>query len=330
MSAAACYNHCHFTMPRSFHILTGPTAAGKTGFLLDRSRDQTMLVVSADSRQVYRMLDIGTGKASDTETALLPHYGVDFLELGTKFSVYQYLIRTAGYLRELRDDPRMVWICGGTGLYIHALLSRLELGQPPREALRRRLSELMARDGAAHWAARLSPAVSDPHNPIRVMRAVEERCSEASAAAEIYRAVELAADMDEDSQLVSRQEFTDALSELELWQCDGIAVLDPGREALLPGIERRVRWMFDNGLVEELQRIRAAGYGKVAEVASGIAYREAGMLLDGELSREEAITTAVIRTRQYAKRQRTYFRGRGWPFMDLGQLAIWFDGLTAS
>jgi tRNA dimethylallyltransferase len=314
-------------MLRSFHVLTGPTAAGKSGFLLERGAVQPLLVISADSRQIYRMLDIGTGKPSKDEATILEHYGLDFLELGTKFSVYQYLIKLAAYLAELRDDPRMIWICGGTGLYIHALLNRLELGLPPRAALRQRLSALMAQDGVQHWAQQLVPDMREPHNPVRVIRAVEDRCRDAASIGQVYAALGLDPAHDGGAVEEDAAAYAKALAELDQWQCAGLAVLDPGRTELQLRIERRVRAMFDAGLAEEVQALRAAGYGGVDELDNGIAYREAGQLLDGLLSREEAIERSIIRTRQYAKRQRTYFRGRGWPDMDEAALADWFDGL---
>lgn len=286
-----------------------------------------MLVISADSRQIYRMLDIGTGKPSKNEAAILEHYGVDILELGTKFSVYQYLIKLAGYLAELRDDPRMIWICGGTGLYIHALLNRLELGQPPRAALRRRLSAVMAEDGVQLWAQRLCPEMTEPHNPVRLIRAVEDRCRDAAAIAEIYTELGIDPSQDAATTVEDDSAYTLALAELENWQCGGLAVLDPGREELQRRIERRVRAMFDEDLPQEVQALRDAGHGAVDELANGIAYREAGQLLDGQCSREEAIERSIIRTRQYAKRQRTYFRGRGWPCMDEAALAEWYAQL---
>ncbi|MEZ5338207.1 MAG: tRNA (adenosine(37)-N6)-dimethylallyltransferase MiaA [bacterium] len=318
-------------MRRSYHVLTGPTAAGKTGFLLGRLPAGSAVVISADSRQVYRLMDIGTGKPEAAELTLLPHYGLDILDLGTKFSVYQFLIRLSEWLRDLRDDPRQVWICGGTGLYIHALLNRLELGAPPRAELRLRLSSLIADQSARFWAGQLGLSPADPDNPVRVIRSAEEACLDPLRATEIHERLGLDPQAaDNTAWQAEQQAFAEAQHELERWHCAGLAVLDPGREALQQRIRLRVRRMFELGLPEEVARIRAAGYGAVDELVNGIAYREAGLLLDGVLDYEAAVEQAVIRTRQYAKRQRTYFRGRGWAEYDDAGLEAWFSGLRLS
>jgi len=104
----------------------------------------------------------------------------------------------------------------------------------------------------------------------------------------------------------------EVLAELDRWQCAGVHVLDPGKEELAGRIERRVQAMFDDGLVQEVERLRQLGFGGADVVMQGIGYQEAGAVLDGQLTVEEAVDQAIVRTRQYAKRQRTYFRGQGW------------------
>ena len=317
-------------MQRQFHVLTGPTAAGKTGFLLGHLPAGSAVVVSADSRQVFRLMDIGTGKPTRDELDLLPHYGLDVLELGTKFSVYQFLICLAGWLAELADDPRQVWICGGTGLYIHALLERMTLGAPPRQQLRLALSAAISERSAHYWSEALQLSPADPHNPVRVVRAAEAACVDHLAMQRIYAQLGLDPVVDDAGNAVEQERFLAAMQVLDHWQCAGLAVLDPGHAELLSRISLRVRRMFEQGLPEEVQVIRDAGYGDVDEVANGIAYREAGQLLDGEIGYEDAVEQAIIRTRQYAKRQRTYFRGRGWQFKDDAKLLAWFNGLQRS
>lgn len=314
-------------MRHRYHVLTGPTASGKSAFLLGCAGSRRLAVISADSRQVYRMMDIGTGKPDAAELALLPHRLIDLVDPGEKYSAHRFVIDAATAMQDLASEGFEVWVCGGTGLYIHALLEHLELGQPPRESLRLRLSELIAVDGPQHWAAELGLQLQDSHNPIRVVRAAELACDTPAHTAGIYQRLGLdpAAEV---LDVNSREEFSAALAILADWQCAGIAVLDPGYDELLELIASRVRRMFEQGLPEEVQRIRDAGFGDADELANGIAYREAGMLLDGELEYEEAVQGAIIRTRQYAKRQRTYFRGRGWQFMDPDGLAGWFNSLA--
>jgi tRNA A37 N6-isopentenylltransferase MiaA len=97
------------------------------------------------------------------------------------------------------------------------------------------------------------------------------------------------------------------------WACGGLYVLDPGKDELAARIARRVRGMFAGGLLQEAAELRRAGQGEAEVVCEGIGYREALAVLDGTLAEEDAVERTIVRTRQYAKRQRTYFRGRGWP-----------------
>ena len=117
----------------------------------------------------------------------------------------------------------------------------------------------------------------------------------------------------------------EAVEELAAWKCGGIIVIDPGKEDLLVKIRNRVEEMFDAGLVEEVRVLRGLGFGKAKVVVDGIGYREAGELLDGRISQSEAIKSTVIRTRQYAKRQRTYFKNMGWKTIHPDE----FKGLVA-
>ena len=124
-------------MASSFYVLTGPTAAGKTAWLLKRSLHRPMLVVSADSRQVYLNMDIGTGNPTLPEQKILPHYVINCINPSISYSVYQYLIDAAKVLRFSTRQRAAIWVCGGTGLYIRALVEKLSLGARPRPELRR-------------------------------------------------------------------------------------------------------------------------------------------------------------------------------------------------
>lgn len=308
-----------------YHVLTGPTAAGKTELLLSRAADRPLTAISADSRQVYLYMDIGTGKPTLTARKILPHYVVDCVEPTAIYSVHQFLMDAARGFSAARRESRELWVVGGSGLYIRALTESLALGSPPRPELRQalaaRLSELTPRQLAE--ALDLKPR--DPDNPVRVIRAAELACREPARARQIYawaglscRETPAAAD---DGGIGAARE------ELSHWQCAGLAVLDPGREELAQRIVSRTEAMFSGGLVEEVGRLRELGYGNAPVVAQGIGYREAGQVLDGELSTAEASERTVIRTRQYAKRQRTYIRGRGWPVYPPATIGAWLDSL---
>ena len=308
----------------NYFVLTGPTAAGKTAWLVSRARSAPITAISADSRQAYRYMNIGTGKPSPSEQQILPHYGLDCVEPGINHSVYQFLTITAESLRLARLKQQQVWVCGGAGLYIRALVQKLQLGQPPRPLLRRAVEHKMAGQSARAIAEQFMLAVTDPDNPVRIIRALEQQCSERNAREAIYAWCGLSVQAAEQDSAASLQHREAAeLSELEQWQCAGIAVLDPGKALLAEQIALRVRGMFEQGLVEEVRSLRALGYGAASVVANGIGYREGGAVLDGLQDYEEAISQTITRTCQYAKRQRTYFRSQAWPVLTEPELEAW-------
>lgn len=281
-------------------------------------------------------MNIGTGKPSRADLMILPHHGIDLLEPGIFFSVFQYLTVAVNGLRRAVAENRQAWFCGGTGLYIRAIVEGLPLGSPPRPALRARMTQLIAERGAREVASALGLSPVDPENPVRVLRAVENACSDSKQRQRIYTYGGLGdpeqAERDVEGSAAAGPEsaasFELARRELAGWRCAGIAVLDPGRAELEALIDRRVSGMFDHGLVDETSKLRQLGYGNVEVVRSGIGYREAGAVLDQSMTREEAVKQAVLRTRQYAKRQRTYFRGRGWPVFSPDGLDAWAGGLS--
>ena len=313
-----------------YHVLTGPTAAGKTGRLLSFAQKQTkqhLIAISADSRQVYRYMDIGTGKPSPTELEMLPHYGVDFLNPGIKYSVYQYLIQAASALASARASLSRVWVCGGTGLYIRAMTESMELGAPPRPVLRKAVQEMLEAGPPRVVADRLELELAERDNPVRVVRYAERACADPDRARRVYELAGLSPETAGTDIAPDSEDYLAARRELADWECGGIWVLDPGRALLRERIAVRVRGMFAAGLVDEVAHLRELGFGDEDVVADGIGYREAGAVLDGTMTIDEAIESTVVRTRQYAKRQRTFFTGRGWPVVDDEGLARVFRSI---
>lgn len=307
-------------MHRRYYVLTGPTASGKTAWLGRRALSQSLSIVHSDSRQVYRHMDIGTGKADSRLLLTLTQYGLDLIEPTKNFSVYQYLSSAAEAFQAALTAAGELWLSGGTGLYIRAVIAGLPLGAAPRPLLREALQQCIQATSARHVAESLGLELRDPDNPVRVLRAAEAAAAELPARERIYGYAGLdAAAMDEDGEQ-STEEFESARATLSAWECAGVFVLDPGPEELARRIEERVATMFQAGLLEEVAELRRLGYGEARVVREGIAYREAGEVLDGRMQLEEAVASAVTRTRQYAKRQRTYFRGMGWPVVTVEQL----------
>jgi tRNA dimethylallyltransferase len=301
-------------MKLEYRVLTGPTAAGKTACLLRRGASRPLAVISSDSRQVYLGMDIGTGKPSESDQKILPHHVLDLIEPPISFSVYQFIIECARIFNQLEGTDAEIWVCGGTGLYIRALVDALPLRLGPRPRLRVALQALLESEPPEVITERLGLELDEPHNPARVIRACEAACSTTDALSQFYGPLGLSKEDCEDDAAaqVPSIEFELALRTIRRWRCLGIAVFDPGGMELNRLIELRVRNMFTVGLLEEAVRLSELGYAGAPVVRDGIAYREALAVLKGELELEQAIEQAVIRTRQYAKRQRTYFRGQGW------------------
>ncbi len=318
-----------------YRVLTGPTAGGKTSWLVRRGRQQPVLALSADSRQVYRHMDIGTGKVTAAEREVVPHYLVDILEPNHSFSVYQYVIHAAEVLAALEKDPNAatheIWFVGGTGLYLRALIADLELGLAPRTRLRAVIQDRLKYIGSRVVSEALGLNLNEPDNPVRVQRAAEQACGDKDAALKIYLRCGLThadyeADQQEHDQEPGEAQWQNAREQLRRWSCRGIYVLDPGREALLRNIEKRVSSMFAMGLADEVRNLRELGYGEAPVVSDGIGYREAAAVIDNRMGAQEALQQTIIRTRQYAKRQRTYFRGQQWQFCTESEL----DSLLAA
>jgi tRNA dimethylallyltransferase len=286
-----------------YRVLTGPTAAGKTDGLVRRAQKTPLAVISADSRQVYCHMDIGTGKVSNSAMDTVPQFGLNLLVPTENYSVYQYFHDVSRWVDNLRAFKGEVWLSGGTGLYIRAVMEGLAMGAAP-SLYRPHLEQVIAGHGSTQVATALALELADPANPHRVLRAVEQALADPETAGAIagYFGVE--------PGLTESQ----ALPSLKDWTCSYIAVLDPGREELAARIEARVRGMFEGGLVDEASALVRLGYGEADVVRNGIGYKEALAVLGNELNLEQAIEQTIIRTRQYAKRQRTYFRGRGWTF----------------
>lgn len=266
-------------------VITGPTAAGKSALVMRLASRTALSIVSADSRQIYRGFDIGTAKPSAEERARVPHYGIDVALPEARYSAAQWADDVMVWLPEIRGAGRAPVIVGGTGFYLRALTEPL-FAEPPLDAARRtRLLEELDRlptEELRRWCRRL-----DPHRA-RLGRA------------QLLRAIEIALLTGVPISRWHREAPRPARVEARY------LVVDPG-PSLASAIERRVDAMLAAGWGEEVERLRttvppdapawkATGYGAVRD------------WVEGRLTRDAARLQVIIGTRQYAKRQRTWFR----------------------
>jgi tRNA dimethylallyltransferase len=265
-------------------VICGPTAAGKTHVALALARHLPLSVVSADSRQLYRRFDVGTAKPTAEERRLVPHLGIDVLDPTERASAAWWAERADRWIREAAHAGRTPVVVGGTGLYLRALFGTL-FEEPPmdpdrRAALQREL-EGMGTDELRRWVVALDPA-----------RATLGRT-------QLLRAVEIA--------LLAGRRMSELHRERARpprWRARYL-LIDPGT-ALASRIEARAAGMFDAWRAEVRALIRDVPEDAPAWNASG--YKAIRQLERGMLTPDDALETVIIETRQYAKRQRTWFR----------------------
>lgn len=268
--------------------MVGPTASGKTELALAISRHLPVEILVADSRQVYRGMDVGTASPDAAARAAVPHHLLDVVDPDEPFTVADWVRRTRRLVDEIAARGRVPMLVGGTGLYVSALVDGHDYaGQARSSEGRATLAEELLTSGLAPLAERLrrlAPEVAagiDLRNPRRVLRALER-----------LEAGERGAP--------GGTPFEGPVA---------LVALDRPRDVLYRRIDQRARRLFlADGLLDEVRRLLQAGHGPELRPMSGHGYHEAIAHLGGQLGLEEAIERTARRTRQYAKRQLTWFR----------------------
>ena len=290
-------------------ILTGPTASGKTELALELGERLNAEIVAMDSMTLYRHMDIGTAKPAPEERRRVPHHLLDVLDPWESASVAWWLEQAAACCRDIRRRGQRPLFVGGTPLYLKALLRGLFDGPPADAAVRRRLTEEADRHGrqALHdRLARIDPAAAarlHPNDLRRVVRALEvwELTGRPISAWQTQWAgprIE-----DRGSRIVSRSSILDPRSSVPRCLC-----LDLPRPVLYERIDARVGRMFAAGLVEEVRALRRLKQPPGREARQALGYKEVFDHLDGRAGLDETVRRIQTRTRNFAKRQLTWFR----------------------
>lgn len=265
-------------------VITGPTAVGKTDFSLLLAREIGGEIISADSMQVYKGLDIGTDKVSREVRKAIPHYLIDEVEPSEKFSVADFVERADRAVREIWKKGKYPIVVGGTGFYIKALLFGLPETPPSNGKLREELKELSDQE-LYREVLKVSPEYAEkvgPRDRKRLIRALE-----------VFR-------------LTGRP-----ITSFKLWQKEPRYpflgyFLYRNRPELYKRIEDRVESQVERGLVDEARRLLAMGEGLTALQALG--YKEMAGYIKGEMTLNQAKELLKRRTKEFAKRQFTWFR----------------------
>lgn len=272
-------------------VICGPTGSGKSALALELARHRALEIVSADSRQVYRFMDIGTAKPTLAEQRLVPHHMIDLIDPDQEFSVAAFVDRARPLIEQIYHRGRLPCVVGGTGLYIRALLgglADLPTGDPTlRQNLHTR--ELDQGKGTLYRELqRLDPEAATtihPHNLIRTVRALEVCLLTGSRF----------------SAIKARHDFVDSPYRVVK------LAYDYPREVLYRRIDVRTTNMLKAGLVAEVEML-VSRYGHDLKALQTLGYREVLGYLEGRYAVAEMRDQIQMKTRQYAKKQLTWFR----------------------
>ncbi len=273
-------------------VVCGPTASGKTSLACSLAEKIDLEIVSADSRQVYRRMDIGTAKPSAGELALARHHLIDIVDPDEEFSVADFVTRARAAIADIVGRGKLPLVVGGTGLYIRALTDGLAEVPSADEELRGELRRIERREGEGALHRRLQsidPVQAEkihPNNLVRIIRSLE-----------VYHQTGVAM-----SEFQQRHQFDEepyrVLKLYRQWP----------REELYRRIDARVGLMVEHGLIDEVKHLLEQGFSADLKSMKAIGYREIISHLAGETSSEEAIELIKRETRRYAKRQETWFK----------------------
>jgi tRNA dimethylallyltransferase len=291
--------------PAEVLVLTGPTAAGKSALALDVAERLEGEIISADSRQVYRHLDIGTAKATTAERARVPHHGLDLVDPGERYSAGRFGRDARRWIRGIQARDRVPILVGGTGFFLRALTH--PLFREPRLDLARRERLKAYLDDLSDPALRGWVATLDPESAGRLARGGGRQ--------RLLRALEMVL-------LTGRP--------IGWWHRNRPArdlpvpamtfVLAPTREVLDRRIDRRVQRMLESGLVTEVAGLLERGYAPDDPGMNATGYPEIAAHLRGGVDLDEAAERIRRETRRYARRQLTWLRNQ------LPDDAVWLDG----
>ncbi len=274
-------------------ILTGPTSVGKTALSIALAKNINGEIISADSMQVYRKMDIGTAKITLEEMDGVPHYLMNELEPDEEFNVVKFQQLAKKYIQQIYEKNKIPILVGGTGFYIQAVLYDIDFTENETDtAYRAELEQLLEERGGDYLYELLKEIDTDsavaihPNNSKKVIRALEYARMTGEKISEHNR---------EQRQKSSPYQFC-------------YFVLNRDRASLYENINKRVELMLRNGLLEEVKQLKDLGYTRELVSMQGLGYKELLAYLEGEVTLEEAVEILKRDTRHFAKRQITWFK----------------------
>lgn len=289
-------------------IIAGPTAVGKSALTMEHALEKGAGILSADSMQVYRGMEIGTAQPSAEERAAVPHFLVGHVEPGEEYHVARFVREAEEVLAREQAAGRPVIVCGGTGLFIRHLLLGIFEGAPRSPDIRARIEEMIARDGLEAARAQLRKvdpkreAQIGPNDAVRIVRALE-----------VYEVT---------GRPMSEHLVEDAANRRA--RPAHVLILTRPREVMNARIEQRVDAMLAAGWLEEARHLMQRGLPPTSQACKALGYRELFRVLRHDLTLSQARDEIIKQTRRFARRQMTWFRGMAkdpefhTDFMELG------------
>ena len=282
-------------------VIAGPTATGKTALSVRLAKELGGEIISADSIQIYKKLDIGSAKPKESDKQGIPHYLMDFLEPDDVYSVADYVKNAKKVIEDILSRKKVPIIVGGTGLYISSLVDNVEFSDTKVDnSVRERLNKELEEFGIDAMYERLkaidkeSAEAIHPNNTKRVIRALE-----------IFETTGRTRTEQEKMSKLLKSPYDFCLIGLN---CD--------RELLYERINLRVDIMKEQGLFAEVSELLSSGVSKDAQSMQGIGYKEAVMAINGKITEIDAIELIKKNSRNYAKRQLTWFKRGNYTWFD--------------
>lgn len=274
-------------------ILTGPTAAGKTKLSIELARAVNGEIISADSMQVYKHMDIGSAKIRPEEMQGIRHYLVDILEPTEDFNIVMFQNYAKQAIEEIYEKGKIPIMVGGTGFYIQSVLYDIDFHESDEDTVLRVELESLAQEKGAEYL----------HN---MLKECDPNAAEAIHSNNIKRVIRAIEFYRQTGKRISEHNKTEREKQSAYNSC--YFVLTDKRETLYANIDKRVDMMLENGLVDEVKRLMDMGCRRDSTAMQGLGYKEMIAYLEDEITLEEAVYIIKRDTRHFAKRQLTWFR----------------------
>ena len=280
-------------MKKKLLILAGPTAVGKTAISVELAKALDGEIISSDSMQIYKLMNIGSAKVTEEEMDGIKHYLIDVVDPTDEFSVSEFHDKAKASIEQLSSSGKLPIVAGGTGLYINSLIFNYSFGETNKNEEYREYLNSLAEEKGKEFIHELLKDVDPlsyeklyPNDLKRVIRALEVHKVTGKTIHELN----------------AERDIYDIPYDVYYY------VLTMDREKLYNRINKRVDIMLENGLIDEVKGLRDMGLTKDMQSMKGIGYKEILMYLDGEVSYDEAVYLIKKGSRNYAKRQLTWFR----------------------